>query len=236
MKNTAYRSKTTLTVMLLLPAMVFFAACGAKKDNCCNALRSGDLLFVGLADCERSDGSMANAIVSATGDDTVNFFHVAVVDIDSAGTWVIDAGTERGVDRRPLDTFLADIKLDDGSMPIVEAMRLCDSAGVHLFVATARSLVGMPYDLAFLPANGALYCSELVRDSYVRRPCDTLFEAKPMNFLSPDGTCDAYWQRLFDSLGMAVPQGMPGTNPNDMHKSSILKRVCSPLITEHKTR
>ena len=45
-----------------------------------------------------------------------------------------------------------------------------------------------------------------------------------MNFYASDGSLPAYWRHHFDSLGVAVPQDMPGTNPNDMSRSPILHR------------
>ena len=45
-----------------------------------------------------------------------------------------------------------------------------------------------------------------------------------MNFFASDGSLPAYWQHHFDSLGITVPQDMPGTNPNDMSHSPILHR------------
>ena len=52
-----------------------------------------------------------------------------------------------------------------------------------------------------------------------------LFEEKPMNFLAPDGTMPAYWQSLFDGMGLPVPQGTPGTNPQDLSASPLLVTV-----------
>ena len=54
-------------------------------------------------------------------------------------------------------------------------------------------------------------------------------ERKPMNFLSPDGSLPPYWEDLFERLNMPVPQGLPGTNPQDMSLSPLLKNVSIPL-------
>ena len=50
-----------------------------------------------------------------------------------------------------------------------------------------------------------------------------------MNFLAPDGSMPPYWTTLFEELGMPVPQGVPGTNPQDMSASSLLETVFCPI-------
>ena len=44
-----------------------------------------------------------------------------------------------------------------------------------------------------------------------------IFPSSPMNFKGPDGEFPVYWVWLFEQLGMAVPQDVPGTNPNGMY-------------------
>ena len=46
-----------------------------------------------------------------------------------------------------------------------------------------------------------------------------------MNWLSPDGSMPPYWERLFGQLGMEVPQGLPGTNPQRMAASERLSEI-----------
>ena len=89
----------------------------------------------------------------------------------------------------------------------------------------AKQFIGEPYDVAFLPDNGAKYCSELVRDSYLCKDGTHIFGESPMNFLDSDGQMPAYWTKLFGSLGMPVPQGVRGTNPQAMSKEDVLETV-----------
>ena len=46
-----------------------------------------------------------------------------------------------------------------------------------------------------------------------------------MNFLDPDGQMPAFWVQSFERQGMPVPQGVPGTNPQDMSSSPLLETV-----------
>ena len=177
-------------------------------------LQTGDLLFVGT---RGESGSMDEAIVSATGSLT----HVAIIEVDAAGNqWVIDATPRRGVSRYPLDSLV-----HDNPEAVFLVKRLRDTTGVSLYVDNAHAFLGEPYDLTFLPGNGAHYCSELVFDAYCRPDGSPLFEANPMNFLAPDGTMPAYWESLFEGLGMPVPQDTLGTNPQDLSSSPLLETV-----------
>ena len=64
---------------------------------------------------------------------------------------------------------------------------------------------------------------QAVYESFRDKKGNRIFESRPMNFRSADGTYPEYWVKLFDSLGMDIPQGVPGTNPNDMSRSSRLQ-------------
>ena len=202
--SAACKCLTALTLTLAL------AACHSPAKR----LRTGDLLFVGTSE---EAGSMDDAIVASTG----NLTHVAIIQVDQAGMpWVIDATPKRGVSRYPLDSL---VQANSGAAFLVK--RLKDTTGVSRFVENALRLIGNPYDLTFLPDNDAFYCSELVRDAYRRPDGSYLFDAAPMNFLSSDGFLPPYWKELFERLDMPVPQGLPGTNPQDMSQSPLLRDI-----------
>ncbi|MCH5325636.1 MAG: hypothetical protein J1E29_00345, partial [Duncaniella sp.] len=77
----------------------------------------------------------------------------------------------------------------------------------------------------FLPDNDKMYCSELVYESYLTESGAHIFEAAPMNFRAADGSMPQFWLELYAELGVPVPEGIPGTNPNDLSKSPLLKIV-----------
>ena len=70
-----------------------------------------------------------------------------------------------------------------------------------------------------------MYCSELVQNSYLDAAGNQVFSSQPMNFAAPDGTMPVYWKQLFAILGMDVPQGEPGTNPQSMSESKNLVEI-----------
>jgi len=195
------------------------------------SLQTGDLIFVGIpADYSLDTTSMDDAITSATGDDEgLNMIHVAIAEVEGDSTWIIDATIKRGVDRHPLDTFLTDFTLKDGSLPTLIVKRLKDNRKAEKYVENAKGYIGASYDIAFDPDNDKYYCSELVRDSYRDNDKDYIFDSAPMNFKNSEGEFPVYWVQLFEMLGSPIPQDVPGTNPQDMSKSDVLVEVDCPL-------
>lgn len=195
---------------------------------------SGDLIFVeGMSAsirpecCQDTLGiraecrpSMDQAIMGSTG----AMVHVGIIEGCNDSLFVIDAAPKTGVSRRELNEFLEAQRDEEGRMPNIKIMQLKDQRGVMDFVAKAKMLVGAEYDFTFLPDNGKYYCSELVYECYQRNG-KPIFEAAPMNFRNADGEFDAFWVELFERQGMEIPQGVLGTNPNDLYHSSLLVPV-----------
>ena len=210
--------KRLLLIALALAAAV--ASCTHRPE-----LRNGDLVFVGIPmDYSLDSTSMDAAISAATGGPGLNLIHVAIAEVKGDSTWIIDATLKRGVHRHPLDTFLADFTLKDGSLPefIIKRVSGADAGDA---VERAKTFCGQPYDLYFLAGNDAMYCSELVQNSYLDAAGNQVFSSQPMNFAAPDGTMPVYWKQLFAILGMDVPQGEPGTNPQSMSESKNLVEI-----------
>lgn len=199
------------------------ACCNRKAES---GLRNGDLIFVGLPmDYSLDSTDMASGIAAATGSGALNLIHVAIAEVDRKDSvWIIDATIAHGVDRHPLDTFLRDFTLKDGSLPEFIIKRV-SGVDADAAVERAKTFCGQPYDVCFLQDNGAMYCSELVQNSYLDASGKQVFQSSPMNFAAPDGTMPVYWEQLFAILGMEVPQGAPGTNPQKMSESEILSEV-----------
>ena len=170
-----------------------------------------------------------------------SYSHVGIYD-GRGGVW--EATPSKGVVLTPLEDFLT-------SWTRADLFRLIDKEEVDTedVISRASSLFGRPYDFAFAPGDSALYCSELVQVCFLldstynnNGSCDgnapslehldpkkgvSLFESAPMNFAGPDGIILPYWTAWFDSLGIPVPQGVPGTNPNALSRSPFLRKLRS---------
>lgn len=208
--------------LLLFFVLILVAGCVQKKD----CLRNGDLVFVGLPlGYQAETGTVDEAIAAATGQEGVlNLIHVAIAEVDADSIWIIDATIAHGVDRHPLEVFLKDFTLPDGSYPefIIKRVKGVDADAA---VANAKTFCGRGYDMYFQPENEELYCSELVQRSFLDAVGNQVFESEPMNFCAPDGTMPPYWDWLFGQLGMEIPQGQPGTNPQRMAQAHVLTDV-----------
>ena len=211
-------------LFVMIAAVALLAGCAAEKK----AVRSGDLLFVAIpADYSLDSTDISSGIAAATGDGKLNYIHTAILEVSGDTTWVIDATIKHGVDRHPYETFVSDFTLKDGSMPYLEVMRIKD--GPRELVANAKKHLGEPYDIWFAPDNGAMYCTELVRDCYLDADGNKLFEAAPMNFKDSSGEMPKYWIQLFERIGSQIPQGEEGTNPQDMRQSPLLEFVTNTV-------
>lgn len=182
--------------------------------------RTGDLLFE-----TAKATSMGGAIEAATGaEGAENFTHVAIAIAGEKTDSVLEATTDGGVRIISLQQFLTEVEQIDGR-PGVVVMRLRDTTGVGASVARARKFLGQPYDYSFRPNNRQMYCSELVWESYLAPDSSHRFEARPMNFRAADGTMPRFWIELYEKLGEEIPEGVPGTNPNNMANDESLETV-----------
>lgn len=204
---------------LLISCMFLVHGEELKTDD----VRRGDLLFIASA----GSGGMGSAIAAATASGSVHdFVHVAIIDTDPDGSlWAIEATPGRGVSRHPLDTLIQDNRLPDGTLPYMEFVHLDTAFPVDSAISRALGKSGQPYDFYYLPDNAAVYCSELVYDSYLTSEGGHIFPSIPMNFKSPDGTYPDFWVSLFAKLGRPIPQGCPGTNPQQLY--DFLKKQIS---------
>jgi len=185
--------------LLLLIAII--TACSAKAQW--EYVQSGDLLFV-------SDTSgMGQAVKASTG----NYTHVALVERVGDSLFLIDATQKHGVARRPLEKTFAN------RMP-VKIYRLTVPFDTATVITRAKALIGKPYDNAFLPGNDAYYCSELIQVVF-----DSLFKSKPMNWRDKDGNLPEYWIKHFEEIGIPIPEGVPGTNPTDLSRLPLLRKL-----------
>ena len=203
-------------------------SCAQQPDT----LQTGDLVFMGIPnDYSIGEDSMDGAISAATGDGELNLIHVAIIEMANDGPYIIDATLKYGTDRHPLDSTIRQFTLKGGEQPVYIVKRLKDNKLAKEWVEKAKSFCGQPYDMRFLSDNGAMYCSELVRESFLGAEGEYLFDEKPMNWKNEKGEIPVYWTQLFALLGMDVPQGVPGTNPQDMSKSPLLETVDVDILS-----
>ena len=169
-------------------------------------LQDGDLLFV----CSDS----ANAITEVTsGVEQLPIDHVGIVHRiggDGGPLFVIEA-VKPTVCLTPIDSFMCE-------GPQILVGRVNVAMDVRKSVRQCLLMVGKPYDDLYLPGDSAVYCSELVQLNYVNPDGDLIFDTIPMSFHDATGRVTDYWQQFYSRRGMAVPEGLPGTNPGELSR------------------
>lgn len=201
------------TLLLLLALLVPSLAAAVPSVQ----VQEGDLVFV-----TASRTGLSGAIDEATARvDTPGFDHVGLVAVTDGRSTVLHADTQ-GSREQPLTAFL-DEAHGRGRQVVVYRLAPAQRATIPEAIATARSLLGKPYNATYLQSENSLYCSDLIERAF---RAHAVFALQPMNFRNTKtGEMPAYWTAFFARHGMPVPQGAPGTNPNDMAASPVLQRV-----------
>lgn len=163
------------------------------------ALQAGDLLFI-----KNQHEPMDEAIAASTG----TYVHVSIAVDDQT---VIHASPRYGVAMQGLAQFQAEFGRPDVYRPQID--------DVTDVIARAKTYLGQPYNATFYPNGEGLYCSELVEVAFG----DLLpFAPQPLRFHDATHEISAYWQEYYAKLGVAVPVGQPGSNPEAMAQSPQL--------------
>lgn len=208
-------------ILICISVLVLLTSCQSNK----NGIQTGDLVFITLP----AGYHLYNRDYVSSPDKPDSFedilIHTAILDVDKEGVWVIDATLAHGVDRHPLDVMLEDFALKNGYSCGYIVMRLKDNRRAKKYVENAKKELGKSYNLNFTPCDDALYCTELVRNTYLDRKGNPIFEEAPMDFTDREGNMPDYWTWLFGLLGKEVPQGVMGTLPQSMIHDLQLFRV-----------
>ncbi|MFR2312862.1 MAG: YiiX/YebB-like N1pC/P60 family cysteine hydrolase [Weissella confusa] len=175
-------------------------------------LQTGDLLFVGSTTEQFSQMIAQSTQPKAQ---TINYTHVGIVELADDGLFVLHASPELGSVRQPLNSFLA---AQTGN---VDLYRLKTSFDFNSVIFKAKTLLGQPYNWSFIASEPGFYCSEFIETAFsvVKNP----FKKIAMTF-GPDDSILPEWQTYYAKLGLPVPNGEPGTNPNALI-SNQLERV-----------
>ncbi len=204
---------------VILVAILAIAVAGCKGGV--ESLRDGDLLF------QANDSSgFVDAITKSTGKDLkLSFTHVAIISKEDSGLFVVEAAPRVGVRSVPLQEFLDGSAHNAKGEPLVVVSRIADKKVAAKAVVRAKELIGNDYDFSFLPGNDAKYCSELVYECFIDDDGSHVFQMAPMTFKDSNGATTQYWIDLFAKRNEPIPEGVPGTNPNDMFADPQLKEV-----------
>lgn len=196
---------------------VLLGACLCWGEVLVKDLKSADLVFVGA-----ENSAFSQAIKSATAKGGTDYTHMGIVEVAKNGVFIIEASSTNGVVRTAWADF---VKANEGRVMNLMRLKKGVKFNADTIIARAKGFLGQAYDWNFLPDNDKMYCSELVYEAYVDEKGERIFEAKPMNFYDENGKLPEFWVENFKKLGAKVPQGVLGTNPNDMSKSTKIELI-----------
>lgn len=204
-----------LSLLVMLSSLICFLSDGPFAQD--EFLQPGDLLFRGAAGSNLSE---AIDRVTQTEAET-HFSHVGLVEQINDSIVVMHADPNGGTCRILLHDFLHP---ENDSVEVV-AYRLKPEwqHTVPDALARAQEMLGKPYNFAYILSDSAHYCSEFVFQAFA---ADSVFQLEPMTFKDPETGCFfPMWAEYYQKLGIAIPEGMPGCNPNGMAASEKLQRL-----------
>ena len=209
MTNTPASTMVSRGIRILILLLTFTAMTLSALE-----LQEGDLLFC----CADS----SNAITDVTqGYHGLPIDHVAMVHRiggDDGLLYVIEA-KKPAVCLTPIDTFW------NQNPSGVLICRVNVDVDIHESVRRCLMMVGKPYDNLYLPGDSAIYCSELVQMNYVDNEGHLIFDPVPMSFHNETGQVTDYWREFYAQHGMAVPEGVPGSNPGELSLRPQIRNI-----------
>jgi len=205
-------------VVVLMGILFWTPGCGHKPpDLKVSDLQSGDFVFTGPGLWGGDKLSTAIDDVTKTEMET-SYTHMGMVEVRDSTVWIWHAAPKKGVSCESLEAFLK-------TRHRADVYRLSDSLHLHIPAAldTARTLNGLPYDDAYLMDGTGHYCSGFV---YTLFRSSNIFELEAMTFKNPEtGDFHPLWVDHYARLGVEIPEGRPGCNPNGMALSPHLRFV-----------
>lgn len=180
-------------------------------------LRSGDLLF-----CSTTSGTLSKAIDEVTQTDKeTHFSHIGIVEIENDTVWVLHSAPKKGVCREPIRQFLSTDK--EKIAATVYRLKASLQDCIPEALKKANQYLGQMYNFSYILEDEGVYCSEYIYEIFAP---DSVFTLNPMTFKNPKtGQFIAGWTDHYQKLGIPVPEGKPGCNPNGMAASEKIEQI-----------
>jgi len=192
----------------------------AISVSCSNTLqiKSGDIVFRGATG---SDLSEAINEVTQTAKST-NYTHVGICDVVNGKVVVYHSDLDKGVVKETLKLFLSHEGLEGYNADLYRIKNI-EPKQIEYAISKAKSLVGNPYNITYILEDEGYYCSEFIYELFKEV---SVFKLEPMTFKNSEtNTFHNGWIEHYKKLGIAIPEGQLGCNPNGMASSNALKFI-----------
>jgi len=204
------------TIHTKIPLLILFAlVCSCSTST---KIKSGDIVFRGA-----SQSDLSEAINEVTQTEKVtNYTHMGICSVENDTVFVYHSDLGKGVVKEPLELFL---KPDDASTYTADVYRIKNSTKPQLenAISKAKDLLGEPYNFTYILEDKGYYCSEYIYELFKQ---DSVFTLEPMTFKNTEtNTFHDGWVSHYKELGIEIPEGKLGCNPNGMAASKTLDFV-----------
>lgn len=183
--------------------VVLFTSLNNAAQVTTNQLQKGDILFIGTS------GKLSKAIDKVTQtNQSTNFTHMGIIVSMEKGAWVLHADPKEGVIKENVSAFannhkVAVYRLKENKQNVIENA-----------LSDFSKYLGEPYNSTYIMEDKGYYCSELIYELFAT---DSIFQLQPMTFKNPQtGRFNKTWIKHYKKLGIKIPEGKPGCNPNEM--------------------
>jgi hypothetical protein len=188
--------------------------------SCVNTLpiESGDLVFRGALGSNLSKA--INDVTQTT--KATNYTHMGICDVVDGKVTVYHSDLYKGVVKESLELFMSS---EDTARYNLDLYRIknIESNQIEKALSIAKSLIGEPYNTTYILEDKGYYCSEYIYELY---KTDSIFKLEPMTFKNSEtNTFHRGWIDYYKNLGIAIPEGKLGCNPNGMANSNTLKFI-----------
>ena len=163
-------------------------------------LKKGDVIFV-VDETEKNISSLS------AGFGGCSYYHCALYIGDGR---IIEAVTVAGVIQAKLAKHLDKKKL---------VARVSESINfLEEVITNAKQFIDFSYNDLFLPdTKGKLYCSELIHIAFNSTNNSKYFTQHKLNYIVTENcSVSQYWLNFYSEHGLKVPQGQPGSHPNNL--------------------
>lgn len=209
--------KQLFFLFIILCSSAFYASGQGNHDISTLSLRSGDLLF-----CGATSSALSKAIDESTQTrSNTHFDHMGIVEFSHDSCFVMHAAPQKGVCSEPIALFLA----SDSIKREVVAYRLKDkfNKSIPTALRIAHQKIGANYNYSYRMNSTGYYCSEFIYELFA---ADSVFTLNPMTFKDPStGQFLPGWIDHYAKLGIPIPEGEAGCNPNGLAASEKLELV-----------
>jgi hypothetical protein len=199
--------------VLYIIVIALFVSCTNSSQ-----IKTGDIVFRGA-----TESNLSEAIndVTQTSKST-SYTHMGICDVIDGKVIVYHSDLGKGVVKESIDTFM---NSEDSISYTVDLYRIKNSntEQIEKAITSAKALIGESYNTTYILEDEGYYCSEYIYELFKK---DSIFKLEPMTFKNPEtAVFHKGWIEHYQNLGIAIPEGKLGCNPNGMANSEAIKII-----------